>query len=331
MMLFGINIPASDANASLMPTQSRVKSTYADYIKIKQVIIKRLGTCFGPMLNWAPQGGIVCVRCSADTKLHGQFTMAKPVTTFTYTTCKNHLLCNKHKTRCPASEKEAIERLTNNTVLDKSALISDFESMCNLFQLLHKWCHNGYSFNNLSGIVSFIAQCGGTILANKYQNYPSHRDMICAMGDTQKMADFQLVREMTSTFGVGIVLDGHKIKTKGVNLYRERGYGVRDLYPRQTMLTVLDLQKKLGAGGHRSNQMHDLLSVETGRDIYETLDYLVRTEMGTSWDNVNAVSGDGKSAHFGKHRGLLCQARSAGSNSSIGVSVTHFDALSELV
>merc|ERR1712096_442604 len=120
------------------------------------------------------------------------------------------------------------ERIKNGTTPNRNQLVDQFSSLVNLFKMMFKYCEYGYSFTNLKGMLDLVESSGGSVFRAMYDNWPSQREIILCMGDTQKFEDFKMLRDMIRTFGVGIVLDGHNIKGKAVDLYRARGFGSND-------------------------------------------------------------------------------------------------------
>ena len=176
------------------------------------------------------------------------------------------------------------------------------DAFINLQHLLCKYCKHGYAFVNFDDIADFVKQCGGSIYRDKYNNWPTERSMILSMNHTQAVADYDAFAMYIGNYGISIVFDGHKIGRKGITLFRARGYNVTDQIE-QRYMTIYDLKKVLYQD--ENDDLLDLLTIETGRDIYEMVKKLIYEKLQANFSSVNSITADGKSAHFGDSNGIF--------------------------
>ena len=86
--------------------------------------------------------------------------------------------------------------------------------------------------------------------------------MIVSMANNLKRKDYEMFREWMRTFGIGFVLDGHKMSNHGITLFRGRGYDKSgDL--KQRYVKAKDIKKNI----RDVDNLTDLLHIDTGKDI----------------------------------------------------------------
>eukprot|EP01084_Bolivina_argentea_P164505 286017_1 len=110
--------------------------------------------------------------------------------------------------------------------------------------------------------------------------------MILSMSNIQKAEDFEIFNYMLGGFGMSIVLDSQKISNNGITIYRGRGYG-KSCNVEQGFITLKNLKKRVQ---HNTSSLVALLSVETGRDIFNGLDNVVVVELQSSWSRIGYQS-----------------------------------------
>ena len=117
------------------PIQStpRLKTTYAEFLKIKQDIAKRLGSQLAVAYDFAE--GVICNTCDSDDTLNGHFTRNKPVKSFDYTRLRRHLSTSKHRNRCTEEERKMIDE-ADGKLSSPVHLSTELDSILNVFDLL---------------------------------------------------------------------------------------------------------------------------------------------------------------------------------------------------
>ena len=93
--------------------------------------------------------------------------------------------------------------------------------------------------------------------------------MIKSLGNTLRVDDFPVFVEMINNYGISLAWDGHSISTKGITLFRGRGFD-KNYECTQRYMDIIDIQKKL----HEVDELQELLSIEKGQDVFNMIERL---------------------------------------------------------
>eukprot|EP01084_Bolivina_argentea_P151774 264878_1 len=322
------NMYLTDISINIQSTP-RMKETYSDYLKIKQNLSKRLDPAFGATFSWVSgdveqkteskeSGGVICCYCDEDVSLSGWFTRGKPIKRFEYYTFVLHLKTLKHYKRCPKEIQEIIDRVLKGKKESIVVLTTEADSLFNLFAMLNKYCDFGYSFTNADDLTKFICGTGGNLYIEKYNNWASHREMILSMGYVLKNDTLADVDFMIHNYGLSMVLDSQKIRNKGITIYRGRGFA-KNGNIKQVLIIIKNSKKRM----NNNLSLIDLTTIDTGKDIFNALDEIVIVDLQSSWDKINGITFDGKSAHFGQNKGAMRHIKDKNGKTRVIWSICH--------